>query len=89
MNGLAARMAHACYRIILMIASRIACYIPSRAMYSDKSLAQRLHARTLDKEIANLTQRLLATSDADQAAKIAGDLIAAIRDRIDKLRNAT
>ncbi len=72
-----------------MIALALTCYIPSRAMYSDKSLAQRLRARTLDKEIANLTQRLLATSDADQAAKIAGDLIAAIRDRIDKLRNTT
>jgi hypothetical protein len=58
-------------------------------MHSDKSLTQRLRARTLDKEIANLTQRLLATSDADQAAQIAGDLIAAIRDRIDKLRNTT
>jgi len=43
----------------------------------------------LDKGIANLTQQLLATSEADQAAKIAGELIAAIRDRIDKLRNAT
>jgi len=57
-------------------------------MFSDKNLNQKLRARSLEKEIANLTQRLLATNDAEQSAEIAGDLIAAIRDRVDKLRNA-
>ncbi len=56
-------------------------------MFSDKNLTQRLRARNLEREIANLTQRLLATNDAEQSAEIAAALIAAIRDRVDKLRN--
>ncbi len=47
-----------------------------------------MRARNLEKEIANLTQRLLATNDVDKSAEIAGELIAVIRDGVEKLRNA-
>lgn len=39
------------------------------------------------REIANLTQRLIATSNPDEATQLAGLLINAIREHIDRLRD--
>lgn len=52
--------------------------------------ARRLPAdRPSDRQIVNLTQRLIAAKNPDEATELAGQLINAIREHIDRLRDHT
>jgi hypothetical protein len=48
-----------------------------------------LASRDSDRHIANLTQRLIAATDPEQATELATLLVNAVREHIDRLRSRT